>query len=68
MAALRLAKTVRFGVQHGVQRLFHRAANHFSQVLLNLLRQVLRTASSYHFVGCSGHGCTTKHEDGGGCR
>src|ERR1700722_10371117 len=30
------AQTVGFGVQHGVQRLFHRAANYFSQVLLNL--------------------------------
>ena len=31
----RLAKTVGFGIQHGVQRLFHRATDHFSQVLLN---------------------------------
>ena len=30
------AKSIRFSVQHRVQRFFHRAADHFSQVFLNL--------------------------------
>jgi len=41
------AKTVRFSIQHGVQRL-HRAANHFSQMLLN-----------FPFVKCASPGSTS---------
>jgi hypothetical protein len=31
------AQTIRFGIQQGVQRLFHRTANHVIQMDLNLL-------------------------------
>ena len=34
--AFRASQTIRFAIEHDDQRLFHRAAYHFAQVLLNL--------------------------------
>src|SRR5258708_11842207 len=47
------AKTVRFGVQHGVQCLFHRATNDLSQMLLNLpLINMNHLAQHRYFLAC----------------
>src|SRR5437016_5683167 len=46
-------KTVGFRVQHRVQRLFHRAAHHFAQMLLNLLLIDLdHLAQLRYFLAC----------------